>query len=263
MSIELISGPFVTAHYVDPVRRGVDVLVTGGEWEATATLRVKNEQRKKWRIGFVQVLQKNDVRATYEQHFVDEVRLDGQEFPILDGPKNSNSRPFYDKGPPNLFDVEMAANAPLGTHQDVTIKLYDRPATPFQWYLHGADDPLQAVRCLFKFSIYVVAHNRTEGAPVGSFLFLHQTNIKLKRAFSFEEAPRPKQDPLHGLNTKVTVEELGIQPVIKNRGTDIKRPADPLLMGIVANQGVGHKDTPRDFTPREKAAVDVDNDDWW
>jgi len=263
LSIEIISGPFVTARYVDPEPRGEDVVVAGGEWEAKATLRVKNEQGKKWRIGFVQVLQKNDVTATYEQHFVDEVRLDGQEFPILDGPKNPTSRPFYDKGPPNLSDVEMPANASLGTYQDVTIQLYDRPSTPFQWYLHGQDDPLEAVRCSFKFSIYVVAHDRTEGAPAGSFLFLHQTNIKLKRAFLFEAAPRPKQDPLHGPNTKITVEEPGMEPAIKNRGADIKRPADPLLMGIVANQGVGHKDTPRAFVPRQKREVDVDNDDWW
>ncbi len=114
MSIELIGTPSLTLKYSDPNLAADEVGVQTAQWDAKAKVKVKDEQGKKWRIGFVQVLHKNTMIAVYKKTKKSEVLKPGKALPILDAPDETNDRPFYD-GAPETKHVNMAATAAAGT----------------------------------------------------------------------------------------------------------------------------------------------------
>ena len=233
MSTELVGQPSLFLKYVDPVFEikpgSKKVGIQSAEWNGRARVRVKDEQGKKWQIGFVQVLHKNEMVAVYKKTKYAEVLSAGASLPILDGPDEDDDRPFYD-GPPEMKEVQMPANAPAGTESIVETEMYDAPESEYDLFHNGdASDPLEEFVMFLTFSTYVAARNITAGpAAQMNLRLLVQWDVVLDRRYRFDltdpNKPKTKAD---NMNYR---QPLIIKPVT------ILRPADSLLRGQVANE---------------------------
>jgi hypothetical protein len=240
MSIDIIGKPSLFLQYVDPVFDipNQRVVIKSSLWNGRANVRVRNEQGKKWRIGFVQVLHRNEMVALYKDTRVEEVVNPGHSLPILDGPNDAKYRPFYD-GPPEMKKVKIAANAAQGTEQTVETTMYDAPESPSRWY-HNNDvnNPLQEFIMFLTFSTYIVAQDYTGGKnPPLVLRILKQWDVVLDRRFRF--------DFTNPLQPRTIIDSVNARQPLISMPPQFDRPSDTLLMGAVANMIFAYQTTPR------------------
>ena len=233
MSTEIVGQPSLFLKDVDPVFKikpgSKKVEIQSAEWDGRARVRVKDEQGKKWQIGFVQVLHKNEMVAVYKKTKYAEVLTAGASLPILDGPEEVDHRPFYD-GPPEMKEVQMLANAAPGAETIVETEMYDAPVSDYDLFHNGdPTDPLEEFVMFLTFSTYVAARNITAGSAAQMNLrLLFQWDVVLDRRYRFDltdpAKPKTKAD---NMNYR---QPLILKPV------NILRPTDSLLRGQVANE---------------------------
>jgi hypothetical protein len=176
MSITLVGKPELKLTYADPRLKSGQVFIRSAEWEGKATFKVTDEFGKTWRIGWVQVLEKNVITAIYKKTIKDEALIPGKlpnnELPVLDSYDNipPMERPFYDKVDPQETHLVTMGPRPRGAagpsvQQGVTT-MYDQPESSYPWWHNGdRTDPLEEVVMNLQFSTWIAARDVTSAVP--------------------------------------------------------------------------------------------------
>jgi len=239
MSVKLNGTPTLQLTYMDPILAADEVKVQSAKWDGGASVCVKDEQGKRWRIGFVQVLHKNVMTALYTKTKKSEMLTGGSKLPVLDGPDGTDWRPFYDKSP-ETKEVNMAPTAGAGTQQIVQTIMYDRPNSAYDWWHNDdATDPLQEFIMYLTFATYIAARDVTGGAGINhpmKMVFPHQWDVVLDRRFKFKVVRGGATDPPRAdlTKTKWSVENPSRVPAVHSHPF-ILIPDNALLTGKIAN----------------------------
>src|SRR5262245_29344232 len=239
MTVELAGIPKLKLKYSDPNITPNKVGIQSAQWEGRATVKVKGEAGKTFRIGFVQILEKNTMMAIYQKTKKLEVLIGGASLPVLDGTKNLGYRPFYDKAP-NTKDVVVAQAAPPNSEQSVDTTMWDEPESSYKWF-HNNDptDALTEFIMFLQFSTYVAVRDISNGIGLPILLQpLYQWHVVLDRRYKFDVAPAALGGGVLGAdltNTSWTVENPQRTPFVQ-KVESMQAPPNAIMTGLVANQ---------------------------
>ena len=238
--LQLASSSLVL-RYSDPNLTSTEVGVQSAQWRGNAHVRVKDEQGKKWIVGFVQVLHKNVMTAVYKKTKVSEILKASKSLPVLDGPDDDPDydRPFYDNVGEGAVEVNTPAGAAAGIQSSAVIKLWDEPESHFDWwYNDDPTDPLEEFHMFLTFSTYIGARDVTAGLlPPMKMTWLRQWDVVLDRRYKFDLHRDSTQATLQANLGRTTcrAENPQKQPFVINHDFRIEAPANSVLTGPVAN----------------------------
>lgn len=249
----ILAASNLNLQYVNPQKFVDSVDVRPASWIAQASVTVQNEIGRTWRVGFVQILTHNLVRATYANTEVSEVVTPGANLPVLDGPNSVTHRPFYDDNTATPIerpkDYTNTALAPAQTQQ---MAMYDRPRSRFAWYHNGAlADPLQEVQMNLQFTTFVLARDITMGAGIGApytVQVLKEWTVQLQRRYYFNVQAGLNiagQQMAHIGQTTFRVANPNQRPMIMNTNRGLPANAHGIFTGQIANNVFGLGTTPR------------------
>jgi|GEM_PF-5125788 len=190
MSFSFTGNPKLTLTYSDPELEPDHILLKSAQWSGSATVNVKNENSKKWRIGFVQLLEKNMMQAIYTKHKCSLILINHASMPVLDAHVNPDYRPFYDDYKADWEsrpkDVQTSSAQP---EVAVPIKMWDEPDISYAWwYNNDGTDPLTEFIMSLQFSTYIVARDITKGGGITDtfdLMILKQWSVLLERRYLF------------------------------------------------------------------------------
>lgn len=243
MSFEFIGNPTLTLKYSDPNLLADDIGVQSAQWRGNATVRVKNEHGKKWRIGFAQLLEKNMMMAVYTKTKRSEVLIPPASMPVLDADDNPDWRPFYDDDGNGLANQPKDVQTTPGHPQvDTAIRMWDEPESHYDWWHNDdATDPLREFIMSLTFSTYIIARDITNGAGINDpfvVRILKQWDVVLDRRYEFQVVKNTSQPGLKAdlLKTKCLIKNPMRQPFVKERHQH-EFPKNPefIFKGKVAN----------------------------
>ena len=253
MAIELTSVPTLNLTYKDPDIRAADVGIMSATWAGDARVKVTGEKDKKFRIGFVQLLEKNVMQAIYAKNTRSEVLIAPATMPILDADDTNRYRPFYDN------HTSAAKYKPQYVHQTVDghtsnrrVQMWDEPESEYEWYFNNeADNPLEEFVMNLVFSTYVVARDITAGKgryDPYNLQILKQWAVVLDRRYGFNTVAGPVVggvrhcDPLR---TNFTLKSHSVAPSVTPTKRGFPLNADAIFQGDVANNVFADHDTAR------------------
>jgi hypothetical protein len=242
MSFTFQGNPTLRLTYSTPNLREGDLGIQTAKWEGDATVKVKDEHGKKWRVGFAQLLEMNTMQAVYEKHTRSEVLIGNATMPILDSDGTVNYRPFYDdstaNGDKRPHDVETSIGVP---EKLARVKMWDEPESDYPWWFnHDETDPLIEFIMNLKFSTYIVARDITGGSSDnGPYVMkiLKQWSVMLDRRYEFTVVKKTGGGPLKADLTKSGCKVINPsrQPMVMGSTRGFPKNSAAIMAGSVAN----------------------------
>ncbi|MCO8122749.1 hypothetical protein NHH03_13460 [Stieleria sp. TO1_6] len=252
MSFELVGNPTLKLKYSNPNLKKHRVGVQTAEWDGRARVKVKNDHGKKWRIGFVQLLEKNMMMAVYKKTKRSEILLPGKSMPVLDADDNHAYRPFYDDNTVSLEMQPKDVQTSIGTpEKTASIRMWDEPESQYKWWLNDDEtNPLEEFVMNLEFSTYIVARDITAGSGIHdpfSLVILKQWSVVLDRRYEFtvvkDAASLPGIPRADLTKTKCVVKNPMRQPFVVDSTRGFPQNANTIFQGAVANDVFTDDDT--------------------
>jgi hypothetical protein len=229
---------------VHPNKLPTFVDVRPASWTANATVNVQNEIGRTWRVGFVQILTRNLVRATYPNHEMSEEMAGAANLPVLDGPNTLTHRPFYDDNTvPMPQRPKDYINTLANPNMNQNIAMYDRPRSRFPWFLNNVvADRLQEVQMDLQFSTFIIARDITAGAAMNAVPYtlqvLKEWTVVLQRRYIFNVQPglviAGRQQAQVG-QTVARIVNPNQRPQIMHTNNGLPRNVNAVFTGPIAN----------------------------
>ncbi len=252
MPFSFNGNPSLVLKYATPVLRADEVSVTTAEWDGKAGVKVKNENGKTWRIGFVQLLEKNMMQAIYTKNKRSEVLISPATMPVLDSDDNPAYRPFYDDNSAGrAIDRPKDVSTTTATPEvDVNVGLWDRPKSDYEWWFNDDfTDPLTEFVMSLQFSTYIVSRNITAGSGINDpydLRILRQWSVVLDRRYQFNVVrDTSKAQPRVDLTrTTCTILNPQRQPFVNPVNTpEFPKNSTFIFKGSVANDVFADEDS--------------------
>ena len=254
MSLEIMGNPSLVLTYSNPNLREADLGVQTASWDGDASVKVKDENGKKWRIGFAQILKKNMMQAVYTKHVRSEVLVNGATMPVLDSDGTTNYRPFYDDNTATDVnarpkDVETSVLHPEST---VRVKMWDEPESDYDWWFNNDEtDPLREFVMNQEFTTYVLARDITGGSldngpyTTDTVKILCQWSVILDRRYEFTVVKKTGGGPLRAdlTKTKCVIINPSRQPTVIRSTHQLPKNYATIFGGQVANDVFVDHDT--------------------
>lgn len=252
MSFEFVGNPTLRLKYSDPNLSPDEVGVQTAEWSGAATVKVKNEHGKKWRIGFAQLLNKNMMMAIYKKTKRSEVLLSGKSMPVLDSDDNHAYRPFYDDNTAQLaYQPKDVQTSPTTPEVSVAIGMWDEPESEYDWWLNNDEsNPLQEFVMSLQFTTFILARDITAGSGIHDpfdLRILAQWSVVLDRRYEFNVV---KKSTIVGAlkadmsKTKCVIRNPMRQPFVTPQKHEFPKNVVSIFQGPVANDVFTDDDQP-------------------
>lgn len=250
MAITLSGIPRLTITPSTPNFRMDKVGVQSAEFDAQADVKFTGEVGNKYLVGFVQILEKNMMQAVYRRTTRNEVLKDGKSFPIRDGNKSLQYRPFY--GTINPATIVQISTDPEQVH----VTMSDEPESRFPYWLNDdRGNPLEEFIMDLQFQLYVAVRNISNPASMTFVMtYLKQWTVSLNCRYQFTVVEDhattltpglpPRPDLLQTTCRVADVRQPTISVVAYPKGPDHRL----LELGDVANGSFVDHDVPRGRT---------------
>jgi hypothetical protein len=206
MPVTLVGQPRLRLSNISPIVYSNYVDIRVALWEGTAKIAIDSEYKKTWRIGWVQVVEKMTMTATYRRTILYQAvkpgKLPNDKLPALDSFAGIQyrERPFYNNltersnsrtyqvtpGPPAPPRRPGAAAVP-SKPSEWTVAMVDRPGGKYDlWLDNDEDDPLEEFLMSLRFTTWVAARDLTSVTLENEELvLLAQWTIALDRKYTF------------------------------------------------------------------------------
>jgi hypothetical protein len=202
-------------------------------WNLNAYVRFVSEQSKRYQVGFIQVLDEDEVKFTYTRTVVEETHL--VKLPVLDG---SKSEPPFHQRNKDFSPVVDGVLPPVVVQTEID----DRPTNIVFWN-HKSDptDKLERVDIKMKFRTWLAVRDITgakhgDPPPANILKLLKQWKILVQYEYRVDTSQPRGGRFFPGLNSSALSEVQG----------PLEDPPPCIwAVGQVANNSIGQQETLR------------------